>query len=351
MELGSEFSLSLSNLSTVENNTIELINQSGMEGVYFDSGRSALRFLLNNLNIEGTYLLPEYICESVIECFPTNKVRFYRVSDSFVADVDDIKEKTDLQTGIIYVMHYYGMLQPLSVLEKIQEIAHERDITIVEDITHSIFTSLKTIGDYVIGSLRKWMPIPDGGLLLSNKHFDLTSLEKQLDNSKIYGMILKQLYLEKKLDCNSHYRQLFIESEQRLDRQKRILAISDLSLFLLKCVDSHNLVEQRKHNYSYLKKLLLEQGISPAVELGDNCCPFAFPIRIHNRDCFREYMIDNSIYCAVHWPRDGIRERERKQAVNNATSLISLPIDQRYGRKHMEYMADVISHYGGVKQS
>ena len=41
--------------------------------------------------------------------------------------------------------------------------------------------------------------------------------------------------------------------------------------------------------------------------------------------------MEHRIYCAVHWPFDGICGEEREQARKNGDELISLPIDQRYG--------------------
>ena len=104
MELGSEFGLSLFDLSIVENTVFSYLDEVGMKTAYFDSGRSALRFLMKEIKPDGEVLLPEFICESVIKCFPEDKIRFYRVTERFEADIEDIKRKITKKTKYIYLM-------------------------------------------------------------------------------------------------------------------------------------------------------------------------------------------------------------------------------------------------------
>ena len=66
MELGGEFYLDLHTLSE-KNHSVDAY-LSGEQPLYFDSGRSALRFAARSLR-PGTILLPEYICDSVITAF------------------------------------------------------------------------------------------------------------------------------------------------------------------------------------------------------------------------------------------------------------------------------------------
>jgi hypothetical protein len=68
---------------------------------------------------------------------------------------------------------------------------------------------------------------------------------------------------------------------------------------------------------------------------------------VPDRDDFRKYLMENSIYCAVHWPFDGLAREERPLAVSLSNNILSLPIDQRYGEKEMAYLANVIDAYKG----
>lgn len=46
------------------------------------------------------------------------------------------------------------------------EFLRERKVVIIEDLTHGMFSSFKRLNaDFFIGSLRKWLPIPDGAFI------------------------------------------------------------------------------------------------------------------------------------------------------------------------------------------
>ena len=167
------------------------------------------------------------------------------------------------------------------------------------------------------------------------------------DDIKSYGMILKDLFLKTGLDCNLEYRKIFSESESRLDNQKTIYKMSDFASYLSSCVDVKKLKYTRKQNFDLLNDYLSIRGIKPVIELGESGIPLVYPIRVKNRDKLRSYLMENKIYCAIHWPFDNQQTEQRPFAIRNAEELISLPIDQRYNEEHIQYLADVLSRYGG----
>jgi len=349
MELGSEYNLSLSELKKSENNLFSYLSMFP-NAIFLDSGRSAIRYLSCQLNEQDEILLPEYICESVINCFRKDKISFYSISPDFIIDVDDLQRKITPNTKVIFLMHYFGVVQSEKILFEISKIAEQHNCVILEDVTHCIFTTKKTVGDYVVLSIRKWMPIPNGGVFwaINDKlKIHKLKLKKSTDNDRAYGMVLKDLFLHDVLECKSAYRGIFLECEKHLDEQREIYLLSDFAEYIISCIDVENLVRRRKANYQMLSSLLAKQGILPSLKITDCSCPFSFILRIPRRDDFREFLTANNIFCAVHWPSDGIMENQRQQAVKNSEELISLPIDQRYDQKHMEYLAWVISQYGG----
>ena len=246
MELGSEFNLTLSELSYTEDNFFSYLKQYEKQCIFVDSGRSAIKIIQRDYLVNGEILLPEFICESVIKCFPVESVKFYKITDEFVADVDDIKEKISGETKAIFLMHYFGAIQPPSIIHRIKEVASENELVIIEDMTHSLFSKYQPIGDYLVASIRKWMPIPCGGILLCDKGNSGITYEKYADNSKVYGMVLKDLYLRGELDCNPLYRKIFTECEEKLDVQKEIYRMSDFSQFVLGCIGISTIIKRRK---------------------------------------------------------------------------------------------------------
>ena len=294
--------------------------------------------------------MPEFICESVIGCFREEDIRFYRLHNEFTIDIEDLKEKINANTRVIFLMHYFGKVQQTKILNELKNIAVEHGCLIIEDTTHSIFSNSGTVGDYQICSIRKWLPIPNGGVLYAQDDklgvYESKKYRISTDNERAYGMVLKDMFLKRGFDCNETYRQIFACCEERLDKQEEIFLISDLARYIATCAGIDELVEARRNNYHQLRLALSETGITCAVSLEEMECPFVLPVWVKERDRFRSYLIDNRVYCAVHWPFDGIKEEQRPFAKKCAKYLISLPIDQRYGREEINYLIDIICRYG-----
>jgi dTDP-4-amino-4,6-dideoxygalactose transaminase len=346
VELGSEFNLDIHALKTVQNSFFKYIEN--MNYCLFDSGRSALKAITRILG-NGYILMPEYICESVLKCFDANRIIFYRLKENLQMDVCDLANKIDGNTAAVYLMHYFGSLQPENALALLREKKEKYGFIIIEDTTHSIFTKKKTVGDWCVASLRKWFAVPNGGVLYADNPFQNSydEIPRSTDNDKAYAMVLKTLYLSGQLDCNSEYRRIFTACEKKFDAQKEIKRISDFSEFLLGCNDVYGIVKARKSNLNHLKNKLSNTGIEQLCNYSENDCPFAFPAVVPDRDDFRRYLMENKIYCAVHWPIEGRAYQERPMAFFLSNHMISLPIDQRYGEDGIEYLIKVVNAYKG----
>ena len=295
-------------------------------------------------------LLPEFICESVTECFTDYIISFYRLKENFTIDIDDLKDKLGSRPSVIFIMHYFGKVQPMSILNQVRILADSSNSIIIEDTTHSVFSKKSTIGDYMVCSIRKWLPLPGGGVLYYNRNIigvDSPNYPKSLDNKRSYGMILKDMFIKNGYDCNNEYRRIFRESENVLDRQREIYGISDFSRFIGSCVSVNKIRERRKHNYERLIKKLKKIGVTAAISLEEWETPLTCVLRVPEREKFRSYLMDKHIYCAVHWPFDGKNADQRPFAIKNEKELISLPIDQRYDDNYIDYMLEAVENYGG----
>ena len=300
MELGSDFELDISNLQQTKDNVIQYL--SSYNSVYMDSGRSAA-IALNRMLGRGIILLPSYICESVINVYKVQfRIKFYRIKSDFSVDINDIDRKINEGARVVYIMHYFGQLQDEAFLSYLNRKKQEYGFTIIEDTTHSVFTEARTIGDYCICSLRKWFPIMDGGVLYSGKPLSgITDQDIPHKNpsEKLYAMVLKHMHIEGEIECNNIYRKIFIDEEDKLDSQKGVFYMSDLSRCLLSYFSIKRSVEVRKRNYWELDGILRKIGVRGILK-GDEFTPLCYPIYIDNRDRFRNYLIGHQVYCAVH---------------------------------------------------
>lgn len=323
MEIGSNFDLDLNSLTVVKNNLFNYLKDYNCS--YFDSGRSAIKSIVVP---KGKVLLPSFICDSVIDCFNKKEIVFYKVDSNFNIDYDDLASKIK-GVKTIFIMHYFGCLQPKTILNKIAKLAKERKITIIEDTTHSILSKKSTIGDYMVCSIRKWFPIARGGVLYSKKELKNRKYKVDTNNAQIYAMILKHKYLNGESINKKEFREIFINCEKELDNKKEILEMSDLSKFIIACCDINIIKNKRIENYLSLNKKIKYKSVN-SIKNGE--CPFAYVIRIEDRDKLRKYLTENSIYCPIHWPNCSFNE-------------LSIPIDNRYGKKEIDYIIKVLKNY------
>lgn len=345
MELGSNFELNVSNLCYTKDNIFRYLDSYFT--VFTDSGRSA-SIVLNMIIKPGIILLPSYICESVINVYRDKfSLIFYNIRKDFSVDMKDFEGKIHENVTAVYVMHYFGQLQDQEFLFYLQRKKEQYGFTIIEDTTHSFFTKRNTVGDYCICSLRKWFPVMDGGILYSEKSLKNIPTEDifaKEPSAGLAAMILKSLHIQGKVDCKELYRKMFTEEEAKLDRQKDVYKMSEISKALLNYFSVSEMVEKRKRNYKELEKVLLESKIEVVLKQGEYV-PLSCPIYIEQRDGFRQYLAEHQVYCAVHWPLAGTGLEGNKGAKDISEHIISLPIDQRYGREHIQYLGKLIKDY------
>lgn len=253
MEYGSDFSIDLGNLQYTKDNIFNYLE--GYHSLYFDSGRSATRYLLHSIR-HLNVALPDYLCESIVDCFPESVIHYYPVDQQLrIIELESIPwDKIDA----FYLLHYFGTLQPRHVLDYVAEKKKQYGFTILEDTTHSIFTQASTIGDYFICSLRKWFPIPDGGVLYSRTPLPLDEYNNltPIQSNRIDGMVLKNLYLSGAVSDKEAFRRILISTEDQLDEQKDLFKISTISEYILKCQSVSKIVQRRKRNHSILKNVI-----------------------------------------------------------------------------------------------
>ena len=92
--------------------------------------------------------------------------------------------------------------------------------------------------------------------------------------------------------------------------------------------------QRRRENAALLKAEISHiSGICPLLRLSPADCPLFYPIVIENgqRDRVRKFLVQNNVFCTVHWPHS-----VEGYSSNIFASELSLTCDQRYGVDDME---------------
>lgn len=341
----------------------ENINQLDKEKIiYTDSGRNAIRLVLNNVNLKDKIaLLPYYTCHTVIEPFVTRgyKIYYYDIDENFNVDskkFENIVKK--IEPNIILVHAYFGKDTIKNIREYLCELK-EQGVLIIEDVTQLLLeNNLDTkTGDFIIGSIRKWCSIPEGGFIKNNTKIDLAidvyKENKKFVQAKIKASNIKKEYsktMEKNL--KEKYMTIYKEAEDILENNfEKIFIMSNNTKELLEKYDFEYIKEKRKENYNYLyEKLKNFKNIKNTLgELEKEETPLYFPIFIENeiRKNLQKYLANKNIYCPIIWPKPEkyLKKLQGYNGDNIYNKIICIPCDQRYDSGDMKRVVHNIKQF------
>jgi dTDP-4-amino-4,6-dideoxygalactose transaminase len=349
-EIGSEFWIdSTENFENIE--TLPKWIYKFGNPVLTSSGRGAISLLLRNCEIKTkTVLMPVYTCNSVILPFIEEgyKCYFYDINLDFTPSLEDFDIYMDI--GIFLHMGYFGFPTNNNI-KHIVKYFKKKSALVVEDITHTLFSDYNRFeeNDYYVASIRKWVGLPSGGFIVGTKR----TIENTLKYNESFADKRREALLKKASYINGgceslkdEYLELFSEGEQILDNDLTPYQLDNLSSVILNNLDVSRLKEKRRANFEVLLKGLKDiNNLVPIFnEVSENICPFFYPIYIKKeRNEFRRKLIEEEIYCPIHWPvPDIIKSNVLKESNQIYNMILSIPCDQRYEKKHMEKVISVI---------
>lgn len=370
-EIGSEFWLENNksiNYSKEKRNQYKNFVNFGKDQQHVFSGRTAIDLVLQDIKrpIRSVYM-PSYSCGSMLQPFIKRniKVKFYGV----IANNNRLEYKInyDSQIDIFFAMSYFGYHD--TNMDSIVKLWSQKDVIVIEDITHRLLSKYNNsqYADYYIASLRKWFPIPSGGIAIKQKGtFKKVTLQdppKSMIEKKVLAMKRKAEYIKtphsktietEKIKIKSRFLMGFSEFNNRIKYTYKNTRIDEYSYNYLLNVDIQEIIDKRRENAeiiysSFINKNFPVKMLINNVDFKTDCLLFV-PILIKNkkRNLLREHLINNKIYCPIHWPIP------KKEYLNNSVLKVykqelSLICDQRYEAKDMYRMIEIIKGFLNTK--
>lgn len=295
------------------------------------SGRTAIETVLKEMPEAKKAVLPSYCCDSMIQPFRDAGIE---VEHYPVFYEDGIKVEVKIDADIFLWCNYFGFDVPMPDMNFFSGV-------IIEDVTHSLLSDhlYHPQSDYLVASLRKWEPVNCGGYCAAVNgelyHLPITTPPQDYIEKKSAAMNLKTEYLsdldeEKK----PRFLSMFGESNRWLAQHYSNLSIDSWSNEYLSTADMDKQREIRRRNAKVLYGELGNARFLFPEEAMDT--PLFVPILLSNRNEVRKILIENSIYCPVHWPKP-------EGAESNLYEMeLSLICDQRYNEKDMERIISVL---------
>ena len=205
--------------------------------------------------------------------------------ETYNIDPSLIQEKITQKTKAILVVHLYGQLVEMDM---INEIAVQNDLIMVEDAAQSVgaicnqksvIKNLQSSVAYSFYPGKNLGALGDGGAVITNDE----QLAKTIQSLRNYGSEIK-------------YQNEYIGVNSRLDELQA--AFLNLKLGNL---DENN-ERRRTIAKRYLSEIKNDKIILPFWDLSDNHVFHLFVIRTKSRDDLQNYLLDNGIQTMIHYP-------------------------------------------------
>ncbi len=314
------------------------------DGRLYESGRAALVTLIRHGMAKEEWKriwLPSYYCGEVVAAVLQTEIAVSFYSDN---PLNETVTLPPAKSGeVVLLVNYYGYRNAPAT-------SIPTDIAVIEDHTHDPTGpwARQSRANYCFASLRKVLPIADGGVLWPPEAAELPPQIKcqpehmQRAEKRMKAMRLKADYLAGRLDSKTEYRELHEETETAFDRispggphPKTRELLNSLSLTAA--------AKLRRHNFAYLSDLLAQHSdVLFGAPDGEGQTPLGVILyfkRRAERDAVRERLIASAIYPAIIWPPATGFDAE---ATDFSERMLFLPCDYRYNRADLEIVAEKV---------
>lgn len=332
-------------------------------GLHFGSGRDAIKsILLLGMASMGWRRLwvPAYFCQKVVGALADTGIELQSYFSWYPGMKDQSVNQASLSVeDVVLVVNHFGLKGELnSAFGRISSAA------IIEDHTHDPWSpcAFNSTADFCIASLRKTLPVPDGGILWSPKNRTLPGLpilteeHRRAAKEKLEGMELKKLFLAGKIADKVRYRTLSVSGEANLCG-RNVSAISEWTAGVLATFPVFKWRELRKRNHEVLRGELASvdwvQVVSSPV--ANESVPFSCILLFDSaerREFVRAKLIEAAIYPAVLWSLEKPAVKGiPAEHIAASRRMLSIHCDMRYSVGDMAFVGEKIRNIGNEYQS
>jgi perosamine synthetase len=264
-------------------------------------------------NHRNEVLMPAYNCgveiETIISAGFTPS--FFPVGPFCRVDPADIRRSINRHTAAVMLTHFNGFPQPA---KEVKRMCSEEGITFIEDCAHVLQTTsnegpVGSFGDFAAFSLKKFLPIPDGGLLAINTSFDhetalrqLPAKEVALSTVKCALDILRARHILRRNAGVTKAKQP--EDGAIHDYASRYdFGISAVSRTLIDLFNIDEIVSRRRQHYRFLESAASDLcSIRPLMgPLVGEVCPMLFLAETPDPWALQHFMGSQGVEIFVFW--------------------------------------------------
>ena len=315
-------------------------NQRFTDALCLRSGRDALKAIAREFDSCEVWL-PALACDSMVHPFEQygHKVKYYRLNTDYSIDLDSIQ--IDSECTLFLYMHYFGCTAIGDYdLEKMRE---RGNIIFIEDRTHNLIWDRKSTfqPDYIMASLRKWIPIPDGGLLWGTISKPLAT-DTTFSTARLKAQCMRHEFLACGDEAiKTEYRKIFSTVSAIMD-QDEPSGMSEYSYALANATDWNNIKAIRRRNADALISVLKSSPLITFIQNKSGLSDLYVAFTVPNRDEIQRRLSSMGIFNTIIWPLKDEQKSECVVAKKTEEQMLAAPCDQRYTASDMEYIGTEI---------
>ena len=307
--------------------------------LFLINARSGIKILIDLLKPTNIWM-PSYLCPTMIHAVDENitKLKFYEV-DYNLQIADKSWTKKIKPNDIVVFIDYFGFPFDLNVATQVKK----HGGWIIEDACQALLS--KHVGqnsDFVLFSPRKFIGIPDGGILVSRCDIKFDNVDLEPAPTSWRFKMLEAAIDRREFDHyggKRNWYKLFRKAD--IEVPCGYYTMSELSRELLFNSFNYSEISKRRiENYLFLLQELKNIALFP--ELPKGIVPLGFPIRHVDRDQIRESLFKEQIYPPIHWALNHAIPEYFNKSHNLANHIMTLPSDQRYNHEDMCRIVNIV---------
>jgi dTDP-4-amino-4,6-dideoxygalactose transaminase len=302
------------------------------------NARSGIKLIVDSLKPKNLWI-PSYLCHTIISAIDKKitKINFYPIN-SILEIVPSFINEVEPEDIFLYI-DYFGFPTDQVFLDLLKS----KGVILVHDCSQALFYNWRnSVADFCLYSPRKFLGVPDGGILFDINHL-ITRKPKLMEPPRQASYSMLQAVLKRRefdiwgggYDWKDHFK----EGEKLFTAGNH--SMSEITKMLLEFAFDYSQIQSKRiENYSYLLNKLYILAIYHSLD--NDVVPLGFPIRVKDRDLVQKKLFAKNIFPPIHWaikefvPEDFIESHEL------SNQIMTLPCDQRYGKRDMKHIADIV---------
>ena len=307
--------------------------------LFLADGRQAIAILLEEKQWKRIWI-PEYFCYEVVDSIRATGIEVAFYEDYPCGDDEAALQTIKFEDGdVLLRMNYFGL--------RGWRDSASLPVPVIEDHSHAPLGewARKSNADWCVASLRKTLPVAEGGALWSPKGHplpttpELTRENQSLASLRWEAMREKSDYLSGKIIEKSSFRNKFLATEDSFESLAPS-RIDDESLHVLDRFDFQSWFRRKQENWQVLSTIKSDRFKTLVSEPGGE--HFSFTILCDTaltRDKLRARLIERCVYPAVLWP---LPDECPPAARDMSSRMLSIHCDARYSLSDMERLKNII---------